>query len=90
MLIEPNGTSMSIPAGQERSFRERASYCSKARSIAGYKVTTKRVSALFVRGTGLDDPPHPVDRIAGIPAICSGPRSRPRQHSAAGCATAAR
>jgi hypothetical protein len=24
--------------------------------------------ALFVRGTGLDGPPHPVGRIAGIPA----------------------
>lgn len=24
--------------------------------------------ALLVRGTGLDDPPHPVGRIAGIPA----------------------
>jgi hypothetical protein len=24
--------------------------------------------ALVVRGTGLDDPPHPVGHIAGIPA----------------------
>ena len=63
---------MSIPAGQERSFRERASYCSKARSITGYKVATKRVSALFVRGTGLDDPPIPWTASPGSPQSVLG------------------